>query len=203
MCDNRQQTRQQHPAVRFISSCHMKNEKAATLPLILLAESPAVPAFQLSTSRPLRKGSSLSSHSAINFGHNQEAHGTVHYVTTPIGMGARGPWNNSFIYGTRLNTYQTPWECCEPQSQLDVKCWGLLLSGMWVWHQWEALWLVDQTHTQPWKTNQMVGKHVFWKWNVTDCLKTTSLALQKKQLNQKNTQYLVSLLNHQLELVII
>lgn len=69
----------------------MKNEEAATLPLILLAESPAVPAFQLSTSRPLRKGSSLSSHSAISFEHNQEAHKvTVHYVITPIGMGAWG-----------------------------------------------------------------------------------------------------------------
>lgn len=66
--------RQQHPAVKFFSCCHMKNEKAATLPLILLAESPAVPAFQLSTSSPLRKGTSLSSQSAIHFGHIQEAH---------------------------------------------------------------------------------------------------------------------------------
>lgn len=80
--------------------------------------------------------------------------------------------------GMRRSTYQTPWECCEPQSQLDVKCWGRPSSGTWGWRPWEAPWPGDQTRTRLCNTNTMVQKRILRTRDKTDCLKDASLLLQ-------------------------
>lgn len=118
--------------VSFTTCRSQASVPQSPLKLIPLAERLTVPILLLSASTKKRLSPAIPWIS--HFGAIQAACRFWQYRCNYTQFGLRGSCNTSPVHGIRWSTYQTPWEYCEPQNQLDVKCWGLPLSGKWGWH---------------------------------------------------------------------